>query len=200
MQSTGKSPGDGYILAIETSTTTARVAVLDRAGARRAAREATAERHSSNLLRLCDEVLREAGVVPAALDAIACGAGPGSFTGLRVGLAVGKGLALPTSRPFLLVSSLRGAGAGHPERDEYGAAGRGRAGRRAVHRRRQGANLCRAVSRRQREPGGGGRRGMGAGAKRARYRRCRLRLRCALPAPVRIATPRSSMLRAPATA
>jgi tRNA threonylcarbamoyladenosine biosynthesis protein TsaB len=107
MERTGKSSaGDGYILAIETATTTARVAVIDRAGVRRAAREATAARHSSNLLRLCDEVLREAGVVPAALDAIACGAGPGSFTGLRVGLAVGKGLALPTARPFLLVSSL----------------------------------------------------------------------------------------------
>jgi tRNA threonylcarbamoyladenosine biosynthesis protein TsaB len=95
-----------YILAIETSTPTARVAILDGSGARRAAREATAERHSSNLLRLCDEVLREAGVAPAALDAIACGAGPGSFTGLRVGLAVSKGLALPSERPFLLVSSL----------------------------------------------------------------------------------------------
>jgi len=107
MERSGKSSdGEGCILAIETSTTTARVAVLDRAGGRRAAREATAERHSSNLLRLCDEVLREAGVAPAALDAIACGAGPGSFTGLRVGLAVGKGLALPTARPFLLVSSL----------------------------------------------------------------------------------------------
>jgi tRNA threonylcarbamoyladenosine biosynthesis protein TsaB len=96
----------GFILAIETATPTARVAVLGRDGARRAAREETAERHSSNLLRLCDEVLREAGVTPAALDAIACGAGPGSFTGLRVGLAVGKGLALPTARPFILVSSL----------------------------------------------------------------------------------------------
>jgi tRNA threonylcarbamoyladenosine biosynthesis protein TsaB len=98
--------GNGCILAIETATTTARVAILDRSGVRRAAREATAERHSSILLHLCDEVLREAGVAPAALDAIACGAGPGSFTGLRVGLAVGKGLALPTARPFLLVSSL----------------------------------------------------------------------------------------------
>ena len=108
MENIGKSSsgGDGHILAIETATTTARVAVLDRAGARRAAREATAERHSSNLLRLCDEVLREAGIAPSKLDAIACGAGPGSFTGLRVGLAVGKGLALPTARPFLLVSSL----------------------------------------------------------------------------------------------
>ena len=96
----------GLILAIETSTPTARVAVLDRDGHRRAAREATAERHSSNLLRLCDEALRAASVVPAALDAIACGAGPGNFTGLRVGLAVAKGLALPTERPFVLISSL----------------------------------------------------------------------------------------------
>jgi tRNA threonylcarbamoyladenosine biosynthesis protein TsaB len=94
------------ILAIETATPTARVAILDGAGAVRAAREETAARHSANLLRLCDLVLREAGVAPAGLAAIACGAGPGSFTGLRVGLAVGKGLALPSARPFLLVSSL----------------------------------------------------------------------------------------------
>jgi len=97
---------DSLILAIETSTPTARVAVLDGGGVVRAAREETAARHSANLMKLCDEVLREAGVAPAALAAIACGAGPGSFTGLRVGLAVGKGLALPTGRPFVLVSSL----------------------------------------------------------------------------------------------
>src|SRR4051812_5291581 len=96
----------GLILAIETSTPTARVAILDRDGVRRAACEATAARHSSNLLRLCDEALRAAEVTPAALEAIACGAGPGSFTGLRVGMAVAKGLALPTGRPFLMVSSL----------------------------------------------------------------------------------------------
>jgi tRNA threonylcarbamoyladenosine biosynthesis protein TsaB len=98
----------GYLLAIETATTTARVAVIDAgSGLPVAARQATAERHSSNLLRLCDEALREAGLTPSALEAIACGAGPGSFTGLRVGLAVGKGLALPTDTPFILVSSLQ---------------------------------------------------------------------------------------------
>jgi tRNA threonylcarbamoyladenosine biosynthesis protein TsaB len=102
----GDSMEDQLILAIETATATARVAILDGGGVVRAAREETAERHSANLLRLCDLVLRDVGVAPAALAAIACGAGPGSFTGLRVGLAVGKGLALPSGRPFLLVSSL----------------------------------------------------------------------------------------------
>jgi tRNA threonylcarbamoyladenosine biosynthesis protein TsaB len=58
------------------------------------------------LLALCDEVLREAGARVSDLAGIACGAGPGSFTGLRVGLAVAKGLALPTGLPLILVSSL----------------------------------------------------------------------------------------------
>jgi tRNA threonylcarbamoyladenosine biosynthesis protein TsaB len=94
------------ILALDSATTTARVAALDEAGEVLAAREATAARHSSNLLRLCHEVLTEASLSPAALGAIACGAGPGSFTGLRVGLAVAKGLAMPTGVPLVLVSSL----------------------------------------------------------------------------------------------
>jgi tRNA threonylcarbamoyladenosine biosynthesis protein TsaB len=69
-------------------------------------REKTAARHSANLLGLIDEILREAGIAVGELGAIACGAGPGSFTGLRVGLAVAKGLALPAELPLLLVSSL----------------------------------------------------------------------------------------------
>jgi tRNA threonylcarbamoyladenosine biosynthesis protein TsaB len=94
------------ILALDSATATARVAVLDDAGRARAERAATAARHSSNLLRLCHEVLEESGVAPAGLSAVACGAGPGSFTGLRVGLAVAKGLAMPTGVPLLLVPSL----------------------------------------------------------------------------------------------
>jgi tRNA threonylcarbamoyladenosine biosynthesis protein TsaB len=98
---------DRPLLAIETSVPTARVAVLASDGVVRAQAEKTAARHSSNLLRLCDEALGAAGVKLADLAAIACGAGPGSFTGLRVGLAVAKGLALPTSLPLVLVSSLQ---------------------------------------------------------------------------------------------
>jgi len=95
------------LLAIETATPVARVGVFDvETGARLAAAEAVSERHSSNLLRLCVEVTERVGIAVRALGAIACGAGPGSFTGLRVGFAVAKGLALPSGVPLLLVSSL----------------------------------------------------------------------------------------------
>jgi tRNA threonylcarbamoyladenosine biosynthesis protein TsaB len=97
----------GPILAIETSTQVARVVLVDpQTGARRGAAHAVAERHSSNLLRLCAEVIEKVGVPVSGLGAIACGAGPGSFTGLRVGLAVAKGLAIPTGIPLIMVSSL----------------------------------------------------------------------------------------------
>lgn len=107
MSHSASSSAAPFILAIETSTLVARVAVVDgRSGTTVAAAEAEAARHSSNLLRLCAEVTGRAGVSVPALGAIACGAGPGSFTGLRVGMAVGKGLAMPTQTPFLIVSSL----------------------------------------------------------------------------------------------
>jgi tRNA threonylcarbamoyladenosine biosynthesis protein TsaB len=95
------------LLCLDTSTPAARVAIVDGRGVALARAEATAERHSTHVLKLVDDVLRAASLRPADLDAIACGAGPGSFTGLRVGLAVAKGLALATDRPLLLVSSLR---------------------------------------------------------------------------------------------
>ncbi len=94
------------LLAFDTSTATARVALVSPAGECLLARAKTAARHSANLLGLCDEILRGASVAVADLRAIACGAGPGSFTGLRVGLAVAKGLALPSALPLVLLSSL----------------------------------------------------------------------------------------------
>lgn len=95
------------LLAFDTSTPTARVAVLAPDGRPLAQAEKVVARHSSNLLRLCDETMREAALSGvAALGAIGCGAGPGSFTGLRVGLAIAKGLAMPSDLPLVLISSL----------------------------------------------------------------------------------------------
>ena len=55
--------------------------------------------HAERLFSLIDAALTRAGVAPAALDAIAVCAGPGGFTGVRVGVAAARGLALALDRP-----------------------------------------------------------------------------------------------------
>jgi tRNA threonylcarbamoyladenosine biosynthesis protein TsaB len=94
------------ILALETSTLTTSVALVDERGVR-AEREALASPHSEALLPLIDGLLAAEQKAPSALTAIACGTGPGSFTGLRIGLATAKGLCYALGRPLVAESSLR---------------------------------------------------------------------------------------------
>jgi tRNA threonylcarbamoyladenosine biosynthesis protein TsaB len=93
-------------LGIDTATHGASVALLDRQG--RAEMRVLAERgaHARDLLGEIDRLLREAGISPSELRGIGVAIGPGSFTGVRVGMATGKGLAMSLNVPLVGLSTL----------------------------------------------------------------------------------------------
>lgn len=93
-------------LAIEASTYTGSVAVI-RDGAVLAERD-TAMRgvDEERLMPAAAETMRAAGVAPNAVDRVVCGAGPGSFTSLRIAGAIAKGLALSAGAALYPLSSL----------------------------------------------------------------------------------------------
>jgi tRNA threonylcarbamoyladenosine biosynthesis protein TsaB len=94
------------LLALDTSTSFTAVALLS--GARPLAeRQLSSGGHSRSLLLLVDELLAEAGRTRGELEGVAVGMGPGSFTGVRIGLSVAKTLAFARGLPLLGISSLR---------------------------------------------------------------------------------------------
>jgi len=63
-------------------------------------------RHSELVMNMIDSQIKKASLAPASLDGVICMGGPGSFTGLRIGYSIAKGLALSLSVPFIAVPTL----------------------------------------------------------------------------------------------
>jgi tRNA threonylcarbamoyladenosine biosynthesis protein TsaB len=101
------------LLALESATSVCSVAVCDGAG--QVLEDRRSERtpdQADRLVELVDAALRGAGFDYDAVDVIAVNHGPGSFTGVRAGVAAARGLALALARPVLAVNTLEALAAG----------------------------------------------------------------------------------------
>ena len=94
------------ILALDTAAAACSAALLVDGAIIASAHVAMMRGHAEALLPMVDAVMAEAGVAYGALDLIATTVGPGAFTGLRVGLAAARGLALAGGLPIIGVTTL----------------------------------------------------------------------------------------------
>ncbi|MEA1649657.1 tRNA (adenosine(37)-N6)-threonylcarbamoyltransferase complex dimerization subunit type 1 TsaB [Nitrospirillum sp. BR 11164] len=106
-------PGPTIALGVDTATSVCAVALwrvdpaTGQSGPLAAKAEALARGQAERLLPLVEEVLAEAGLDYAAIDRYGVTIGPGAFTGLRVGLAAARGLALAAGRPLMGITGLQ---------------------------------------------------------------------------------------------
>ncbi|MDB5458773.1 MAG: tsaB, partial [Caulobacteraceae bacterium] len=102
------------VLALDTATGACSAAVLKDGAVLAAHSEPMTRGHQERLAPLVRDTMAEAGVGFADLDRVGVTVGPGSFTGLRVGLAFAKGLGLALSRPCIGVGTLEALAASEP--------------------------------------------------------------------------------------
>ena len=95
-----------YLLAFESSAKSASVALLKDGKLLGEYTQNSGQTHSRTLLKMAEDLLCNCETDVSALDAVAAAAGPGSFTGLRIGVAAAKGLAWGREIPVLGVSTL----------------------------------------------------------------------------------------------
>lgn len=93
------------LLAIETTGPYASVAIY-RDGVVREIINKTDYSHLQQITPMALEILKQCGIAPAELDAVVVSRGPGSFTGLRIGMATAKGLAQIWDKPIVCVPTL----------------------------------------------------------------------------------------------
>ena len=93
-------------LAVECATKSIGLALLDDEGVLAELYVRLGRHHAEVLLPALDRLFIMSGFTPGNLDLLACTVGPGSFTGLRIGVSTVKGLALATGKPIVGVSTL----------------------------------------------------------------------------------------------
>jgi len=93
------------IICLETATNLCSVALIDSAGVISVRESDESKSHASQLTLFIREILNNNGINARDLDGIAVSKGPGSYTGLRIGVSVAKGIAYGTSIPLIGVET-----------------------------------------------------------------------------------------------
>ncbi|CAN5262913.1 tRNA (adenosine(37)-N6)-threonylcarbamoyltransferase complex dimerization subunit type 1 TsaB [soil metagenome] len=96
----------GYILSIDTTTETAIIAISQENKVLAFSENREQKEHASFIHITIQRLLTELNISIAKMDAIAVSAGPGSYTGIRVGMATAKGLAYSLNIPLILLNTL----------------------------------------------------------------------------------------------
>jgi len=100
------------ILCLETATRVCSVSLSNGLSLLGIRESETSNAHSSKLTVFVDEILKEAGHTLQQLDAIAVSMGPGSYTGLRIGVATAKGLCYALDKPMIAIPTLQAMAVG----------------------------------------------------------------------------------------
>jgi tRNA threonylcarbamoyladenosine biosynthesis protein TsaB len=103
------------VLAIDTALAACSVGVFDSEANRMLANQSLAmtRGHAEALMPLVERVMAEAGTTFTAIDRVAVTTGPGSFTGLRVGVAAARGIAIAAEKPAIGITTLLAYAAPH---------------------------------------------------------------------------------------
>ena len=102
------------ILAVDTATISCSVAIVDGGSLTAEFTLNRKETHSKHLMEMIDTILKISGSDLSGVDGFAVTKGPGSFTGLRIGISTIKGLAAASGKPIVGVSSLKALAAQVP--------------------------------------------------------------------------------------
>lgn len=94
------------ILCLETSTAVCSVALVDNSNVIALRESLDGQNHAEKITIFIDEVMKEANISYNELEAIAVSKGPGSYTGLRIGVSTAKGLCYAMEKPLIAIDTL----------------------------------------------------------------------------------------------
>ena len=94
------------ILCLETATPSCSVALIHNGEVLACEEDPKGQNHSEKITLFIDSVMKKAGISYNQLDAVAVSMGPGSYTGLRIGVSTAKGICYAVSKPLIAIETL----------------------------------------------------------------------------------------------